>query len=96
MTNVRRVSLWVLCFLAAGILPTAAQTTSTEQPAAGPPPAHLTYIDGRVFVDRDGRADEAVVNLPLADGDRLRVEDGRAEVSIGVYQPSWKNFPGVA
>ena len=82
MTNVRRVSLWVLCCLAAGPLSAAAQTSPAEQPAAGPPPAHLTYIDGRVFVDRDGRSDEAVVNLPLADGDRLRVEDGRAEVML--------------
>ena len=82
MTNVRRVSLWVLLCLTAAPLPAAAQIAPAEPPDAGPPPAHLTYTDGRVFLDREGRADEATVNMPLADGDRLRVENGRAEVML--------------
>lgn len=82
MTNVRRARLWVLCCLAVAPWPAAAQTSPTDTTPAGPPPAHITYIDGRVSVDRDGQSTDAAINMPLADGDRLRVEDGRVEVML--------------
>jgi hypothetical protein len=82
MTNVRRACLWVFLCLMAVPAATVAQTSPNDQSAAGPPPAHLAFIEGRVFIDRDGRSDEAAVNIPLADGDRLRTEDGRAEVVL--------------
>ena len=82
MTNVRRACLWVLFCLAAAPATTVAQVSPNDQPAAGPPPAHIALIEGRAFIDRDGRSDEAVENIPLADGDRLRTEDGRVEVVL--------------
>jgi hypothetical protein len=49
---------------------------------SGPPPAHISLIEGQVYVDRDGRSEPAVANLPLLDGDRLRTEEGRLEVIL--------------
>ena len=65
------------CALLAG-QPAAAQTT--ELPSAGaPPPPHLAVVDGQVFIDREDRSEEAVANVPLLEGDRLRTESGRLE-----------------
>ena len=43
-----------------------------EPQQSGPPPAHLSIIEGQAYVDREGRSEPAVANLPLLDGDRLR------------------------
>ena len=80
MTNNRRARLWVSCLLVLWSAHGFAQSDAVEPP--GPPPAHLSLIEGRVFVDREGRSDSAVANLPLLDGDRVRTEDGRAEVIL--------------
>ena len=80
MTATWRASLWVSCLL---LLPASgglAQTDPAETP--GPPPAHLSIIEGQAFIDREGRSDPAVANLPLLDGDRLRTVDGRVEVIL--------------
>jgi len=80
MTNNRRARLWVSCLLVLWSAPAFAQSDAASP--SGPPPAHLSLIEGRVFVDREGRSDSAVANLPLLDGDRVRTVDGRAEVIL--------------
>ena len=80
MTNVRRACLWVFCCLAVS----ASTGFAQPEPVApsGPPPAHTSLIEGQVFVDREGRSEPAIANLPLLDGDRLRTEEGRLEVIL--------------
>ena len=51
----------------------AAQTSS-------PPTAHLAYVDGRVVVEHDTTAEDGTGDTPLSPGDRVRTEDGRAEI----------------
>jgi hypothetical protein len=82
MTNRRGARLWVLLCLMAVPSLAVAQDTRTPELASGPPPAHIAYIEGRAFIDREGRSDEAAINMPLADGDRLRVDDGRVEIIL--------------
>ena len=43
-------------------------------------PAHIAVVDGAVTLERDGKADAALENMPLLAGDRLRTDRGRAEV----------------
>ena len=80
MTINRRARLWVSCLLVLWSASAFAQTDALAP--AGPPPAHLSLIEGRVFIDREGRSDAAVANLPLLDGDRVRTLDGRVEVIL--------------
>jgi hypothetical protein len=47
------------------------------------PPAHVSYVEGNVTLDRDGRPETGVLNMPLESGDRLRTNDGRVEVLFG-------------
>ena len=81
MTTNRRASLWALCILVLLAAPGFAQTDPGQQPS-GPPPAHLSLIEGQAYVDREGRSDPAMANLPLLDGDRVRTADGRVEVIL--------------
>ena len=53
-----------------------------DQPQA-PAPAHLAFVDGAAWLERQGRADPAPANMPLIAGDRLRTERGRVEVVFG-------------
>jgi hypothetical protein len=46
-------------------------------------PAHIAYLDGDAALARDGRAEQATINMPLITGDRLRTDKGRAEVIYG-------------
>ena len=80
MTNVRRACLWVFCCLAVSASTGFAQTEPVA--SSGPPPAHTSFIEGQVFIDREGRSEPAIANLPLLDGDRLRTEEGRLEVIL--------------
>lgn len=68
-------SLFTLVLLFATPLAAAAQTTS--------PPPHLSVLDGRAMLTRGADREEAVTNTPLALGDRLATEYGRAEVLMG-------------
>jgi len=47
------------------------------------PPAHVSYVEGNVTLERDGRPESGVLNMPLESGDRLRTNDGRVEVLFG-------------
>ncbi|MCX6539920.1 MAG: FecR domain-containing protein [Acidobacteria bacterium] len=81
MTRFLRVCLWV--FLLALISAPALLAQSAPAPEATPPPAHLSLVEGQVFLDREGRSESAVENVPLLDGDRIRTERGRAEIMLG-------------
>jgi len=59
----------------------AAQTPS--EPYDGPPPPHVSVVDGTATLERDGRPETAPLNMPLLSGDRLRTADGRVEVLFG-------------
>jgi hypothetical protein len=80
MTTARRACLWVLCLLAVPASAAFAQAAPAEP--ANPPPAHLSLIEGQAFIDRDGRSDAAVANVPLLEGDRVRTVEGRVEVIL--------------
>lgn len=47
--------------------------------------ARLSHITGHTFVQKAGELvyEEAVVNMPLAEGDRINTTEGRAEIYIG-------------
>ena len=47
--------------------------------------ARLSYITGNAYIQRasDLAYEEAAVNLPIAEGDRLGTTDGRAEIYLG-------------
>ncbi len=47
--------------------------------------ARLTYVQGKVIVERRNGTDseEGIINLALVEGDRLITRDGRAEISLG-------------
>ena len=59
------------------VVPTAAfaQDSNTEQP-----PAHISFVEGTVVLERDGERDDSPASMPLLAGDRLRTVNGRAEV----------------
>jgi hypothetical protein len=70
----------LVCLAAGGVA--VAQTP----PEAGAPaavqqaPASIAFVDGAATLTREGRAEQAVVSMPLVAGDRLRTEAGRVEV----------------
>jgi hypothetical protein len=43
-------------------------------------PAHISVVDGRASLEREGAVSEAEINVPLLAGDRLSTERGRVEV----------------
>ena len=81
MTTKWRARLWVSCLLMLSASTGFAQS-DPAQPPQGPPPAHLSVIEGQAYIDREGRSESAVANLPLIDGDRLRTVEGRLEVIL--------------
>jgi ferric-dicitrate binding protein FerR (iron transport regulator) len=52
----------------------------TSQPEPESAPAHVAYVQGAVILERDGRPENAPLNMPLLSGDRLKTVDGRVEV----------------
>jgi len=81
MTRFLRVCLWVLLLALIRVPSVSAQ--SATLPEATTPPAHLSLVEGNVSLDREGRSESAVENVPLLDGDRIRTEGGRAEIILG-------------
>jgi hypothetical protein len=43
-------------------------------------PAHISFVDGAVVLERDGRTETAPASMPLLAGDRVRTQNGRAEI----------------
>lgn len=74
------VSGLVGCLMA---LPAAARAQTGDAPAGETPPAHVSYVDGRVLLEYDAATEEIEANTPLVPGDRVRTEAGRAEIVFG-------------
>jgi hypothetical protein len=53
------------------------------QESSGGAPAHVSFVDGSVTLEREGRIDDAPSNIPLLAGDRLRTRNGRVEILFG-------------
>jgi hypothetical protein len=66
--------LVVLAAIVCGVSPALAQEA---------PPPHLSVLDGRAEVARGTDREAAIANTPLAIGDRLQTDAGRAEVLLG-------------
>lgn len=60
-----------------------APTPAAAQAGASEAPATLTYIEGDVDLDQEGVAERADAPTLLAEGDRLRTLNGRAELILG-------------
>jgi len=58
-----------------------AQTSTSE--SDGSAPAHVSRVEGAVSLEREGRPENAPLNMPLLSGDRLKTLEGRAEVLFG-------------
>src|SRR5712692_9841079 len=54
--------------------------TSAVAQEAPEPPAHISFVDGSATVEHDGEVVPAVINMPIAEGDRLRTANGHVEV----------------
>ena len=75
--------------LAVLICPGAVRAQEPRPPATPQPavetqqydtPAYVAVVDGSATLERDGRIENAPLNMPLLSGDRLRTTDGRVEV----------------
>jgi hypothetical protein len=78
---VRRFLLVSAFFAAMAVCPLAA--SAQQQPALrdqGSAPAHISFVEGAVTLERDGRTDQSPGSMPLLAGDRVRTRAGRAEI----------------
>ena len=66
--------------LAVVVCPRGASAQSSQSEADAAAPAHVSYVEGVATLERDGRPDNAPLNMPLLSGDRLKTADGRVEV----------------
>ena len=71
--SIRVVLLSAVPILACGFVARA-------QDAAGPPPAHISFVEGTAQVGHGGEWETAVINLPLVEGDSVRTTAGRVQV----------------
>lgn len=46
-------------------------------------PAHVAHVEGNVVLERDGKPENAPLNMPLLSGDRIKTQDGRVEILFG-------------
>ena len=67
----------ILAVLAAAICGMGSAAAQTA------PPPHLSVLEGQAVVVRGADREAAIANTPLALGDRLEVDAGRAEVLLG-------------
>lgn len=51
-----------------------------QDPSPDATPAHISFVDGPVILERDGRPDDSPGSMPLLAGDRIRTQGGRAEI----------------
>jgi len=55
---------------------------SVKAQAQDTPPAYLSVVEGAVTLEREGEREPAVRDMPFVPGDRLRTENGRAEIQF--------------
>ena len=71
----------VLTFALAALVCPGMSLAQAPQPASdGVAPAHVAFVEGAASLEREGRADNHPLNMPLLSGDRLRTAEGRVEV----------------
>src|SRR5262245_14878079 len=68
--------------LAAGVL-AFSFSVATAARAQVAVPAHISITEGTVAVDRESGTETGLQDLPLVEGDRVRTEQGRAEILLG-------------
>jgi hypothetical protein len=66
--------------LFAGSLVVCPGSPAAAQDASADSPAHISVVDGRAVLERDGQPDSSPLSMPLLAGDRIRTENGRVEV----------------
>jgi hypothetical protein len=92
-----RAWIALICSVGMVILAATAPVTAAAEPASeesGPTPPRLGFVNGRVSFYRPGEPDwtEALVNTPLAAGDRLETDaSGSLELQVGMrsYVRAW-------
>ena len=52
----------------------------SDRDSDGVAPAHVSFVEGTVVLERDGKPEGSPLNMPLLSGDRLKTQDGRVEV----------------
>ena len=69
----------------AGVIRDPFTVSPTTTPVAEPmeAPAHVSFVEGAATLERDGRPDPSLLNMPLLSGDRIRTQSGRVEVLFG-------------
>jgi hypothetical protein len=79
------IAVIVLGICAFGQEPIPRNRSDQEQNGERITYARLSCIDGRIFLQRasDLAYEEATINTPISEGDRLGTTDGRAEISFG-------------
>jgi len=75
----RRLAL----FSVAALLTSPCVFAQDPAPYEGPPPPHVSVVDGSATLEREGRPETAPLNMPVLPGDRLRTARGRVEVLFG-------------
>ena len=60
--------------------PVAPETVGATRDWTDDIPAHISFVDGTVTLEREGRLEPAEANLALLAGDRLRTKAGRVEI----------------
>ena len=71
--------LVLLPALAALIVPLTSRSARAQEPDTVAP-AHVAFVEGAATLEREGRAENAPLNMPLLSGDRLRTSEGRVEI----------------
>ncbi|MCX6566434.1 MAG: hypothetical protein NTW38_08450 [Candidatus Aminicenantes bacterium] len=86
----RKTALLAATVIVLGVCAFGQETPTQSQPAQeqndkGTSYAHLSYVDGRIFLQRasDLGYEEVTINTPISEGDRLGTADGRTEISFG-------------
>jgi hypothetical protein len=70
----------LVTLLSAFLVSFPAAAASAQDSGAQSTPAHVSFVEGSVILERDGQRDESPASMPLLAGDRLRTVRGRAEV----------------
>lgn len=73
----------VLSLMIAVLASAAGAAAAYAQEPEDAPPAHIAYVDGAATLEREGRVEASLLNMPLASGDRVRTTNGRVEILFG-------------
>ncbi|RPJ76444.1 MAG: hypothetical protein EHM24_02255, partial [Acidobacteria bacterium] len=69
-------------FLLTLVVLCAAPVTVAAQELDQSAPAHVSAVEGTVVLEREGRVEDLVLNMPLLAGDRFRTDEGRVEALL--------------